>query len=127
MAAIVTDTNGPIPAGSTALYKVTFVQSDGTPITLGMLTTVTLTICDTLTGEIINDCDNVDIFNTGRGSVSSDGVLSVQLLAGDTAVAVPGYGAYIVNRTLVINWTYNSGTLASAHKFNFQIAPMDPP
>lgn len=98
----------------------------GAPIPASALDTLTLSIVDPLTGETINNASQVDILNTGRGSVSSSGRLTVQLEVGDTALAYTS-GQEPVQRSLVLDWTYGSSPLTGRHQVNFTVLALAGP
>lgn len=126
MPAIINIPGGPIPAGSTPIYRAKIVDGFGRGISAASLDTLTLTIVDTKTETIINDCDQVDILNTGRGTLDGNGNLAVQLLAGDTSMSeVPGLPQ--VQRALVFDWTYNFGTNVGRHQASFMLVALAGP
>lgn len=95
--------NGPFASGSQPIYRGQLFDSDGRGMALALLATFTLSIVDTLTGEIINGADNVDILNTGRGLIDDGGAFRITLMTADTAMTeVPG--APQVQRSLVLTW-----------------------
>jgi hypothetical protein len=120
---------GDIPANTTPVYTGNFVYGGpygDAPLPGSALDTLTLTICDTLTGAIVNGCDAVDILNTGRGSVDDDGKLTIGLLAGDTDMSeVPG--AATVLRSLIIDWTYNGGASVGRREVTFTVTALTGP
>lgn len=113
---VVNAPNGPFAAGSRPAYRGTIHRRDGTGLPLATLLTLTLTIADTLTGEIINSVDGVDILNTGRGLILDGGSFVITLEAADTSMDnVPG--ASQVQRSLIIEWT-TSDPDAGRHQVN---------
>jgi|GEM_PF-3720791 len=123
----ITSTPGsPIAANTTPVYVAYLTDSAGNPISSGQLTTLTLTICDTGTGAIINSCSQVNILNTDRGTVDGDGKLTVTLEIGDTSTD-EAPGAQSILRSLVFDWTYNGGTSAGRHQTNFTIVALAGP
>jgi hypothetical protein len=126
MPIIVNTPGAPVAEGSTPLYMANFIDTNGNAIPASALNTLTLTICDTLSGAIINNCDDVDILNTGRGAVSDQGLLTIQLLPGDTSMSeVPGNQQ--VSRSLVMTWTYDGSALIGRHQANFPILALAAP
>lgn len=98
--------DGPFPAGTRPRYEGQMVDRSGTGVSLGVLATFTITVVDTLTGEIINSAYRVDALNTGRGLVNDDGSFAITLDAADTSMDnVPGEAQ--VQRSLVIEWSTN--------------------
>lgn len=109
---------GSFAAGSTPVYSGQLVDSTNNGLSYSALTTLTLSIVDTLTGLVINGVNKVNILNAGRGQVDAQGNLTITLLAGDTTMTdVPG--ASRVERSMVIDWTYNGGASVGRHQVNF--------
>lgn len=120
MPAIVNLPNGPYAAGSTPVYTCQIVDGTGAGIPADDFITLTLTIVDTLTGTVINNCSQDDILNVGRGTIDDDGNLVVQLGADDTSMAeVPT--ASKVQRSLVLDWE-TSTDLIGRHQANFNLS-----
>lgn len=109
---------GPFASGSTPVYQAQIVDATGNGLSYAVLTTLTLTIVDTRSGAVVNNCLQVNILNTDRGQIDNQGNLTITLQTGDTSMAeVPGLPR--VQRSLVIDWTYNSGASAGRHQVNF--------
>jgi hypothetical protein len=101
---IVNMPNGPFASGSQPVYRGQLFDNGGHGMDIANLATFTLTIADTLTGEIINSVNHVDILNTGRGLIDDGGAFIVTLMTADTLMnEVPG--APQVQRSLVLEWT----------------------
>lgn len=109
----------PLPFNSTPVYAAVMVDENDVPMGPGAFTTLTLSIVDTLSGAIINGVDNVNILNTGRGTLDANGNLTVAFLAADMAP----YNAEDdqEQRSLVFGWTYNGGAKVGAHQVDFQL------
>jgi len=117
---LITDlTPDPVAPGTTPAYEAQLVDQAGNAIPAAALTSLTLTIADTTTGQIINGCEDVNILNANRGIISAQGSLIVSLLAGDTALLDRTH--LTESRSLVLMWSYNSGTYRNAHQVNFMI------
>jgi hypothetical protein len=115
---IVDVTGSPVGANTTSPYTADMRDEEGNEIPGSVLDAMTLTIIDTLSGAIVNGCQNVDILNTGRGTIDETGHLTINLETGDTDMSeVPG--ASMVQRSLIINWTMNDGTTLRSHRANF--------
>jgi hypothetical protein len=112
--------NGSLPAapGDTPVYTATIVDEYGAPVAAADLDTLTLSIVDTATKAVVNSASSVDILNTGRGTVDDAGLLTVRLLAADTALAA---GVSEAMRSLVFGWTYNGGASAGHFEVDFKI------
>lgn len=118
---IVNAAGSPVGSSTTAIF--TFVLRDvfGNPVPGSGLATMTLTIADTATGQVINAVSQVNILNTGRGVLDEAGNLTVTLQAGDTALAELAVPVQ-TQRSLVIRWTDLAGG-SWWHQCNFLIDP----
>lgn len=113
---------GPFAAGTTPVYSALVVDPAGTPLRGSALDSLTLTIVDTLTGNVINDVDDINILNTDRGTIDEAGNLTIQLETGDTEISdIPPIASLRVQRSLVIGWSYNTGLLIGRQAANFQL------
>lgn len=129
MTPLITDlTASPIGPGTTPEYTAqlvdgTVLDGSGKPIGKAIpaaaLTTLTLTIVDTVTKAVVNACQDVNILNTDRGAVDAAGNVTVTLLAADTALLVATHS--LEYRSLVLIWTFNSGAGHGAHEVRFAI------
>lgn len=115
-------TDNPIAPGTTPVYEMQLLDGAGNGIPAAALNTLTLTICDTSTQQIINGCQDANILNTGRGTVDALGNVQVQFLAADTALEASS-DAYEY-RSLVLRWTFNSGVGIGEHQVNLLIQPL---
>lgn len=115
-------TGSPIAPGTTPVYSVQLIDGYGNGIPASALNTLTLTICDTSTRQIVNSCQDVNILNMGRGTVDALGNVQVQLLAADTALEIES-DPYEY-RSLVLRWTYNSGAGIGEHQVNLLMQPL---
>jgi len=127
VAVIVNTPDGPVAAGSTPVYTAYFVDTTGAAIPPTALASVTLTICDTQSGAIVNSVSQVNILNTGRGTVDSAGKLTITLEPGDTAMdEVPGLAQ--IQRSLVIDWaTTSTPPVIGRHQVNFPVLALAGP
>jgi hypothetical protein len=61
-------TIGPVPSAESAVFTGVLYQSDGvTPIAVGMLQTLSLTLVDVVTRAVINSRDDQNVLNQGNG------------------------------------------------------------
>lgn len=110
---------GPFAAGSTPVYQAQIVDVDGQGVPASLITALTLSIADVLTGAIINGVTQVNILNTGRGTVDAEGNLTITLVQGDTGTSeYPG--ASMVERALVVDVATRGG-LVNRHQVNFNL------
>lgn len=115
-------TGSPIAPGTTPVYEMQLLDGSNNGIPAAALNTLTLTICDTTTRQIVNGVQDVNILNAGRGTVDTLGNVQVQLLATDTALEVDS-DPYEY-RSLVLRWSYNSGLGIGEHQANLLIQPL---
>lgn len=112
----------PIAAGATAVYKGQLQDDLGNPISAASLTTLTLSIVDTVTKAVVNGVSAVNILNTGRGAVDSAGNLTVTLGPADTALLVASDPQEY--RSLILDWTFAVGAKTGRHQVDFLIIAM---
>jgi hypothetical protein len=122
---IVAAPNGPYAAGSTPVYIGQIVDATGTGIPSANLAALTLTIADTLSGEVINGCEAVNILNTDRGTVDGQGNLTIRLEVGDTSLGEVNTPS--VQRSLVIDWSVKPNDEIGRHQVNFIILALAGP
>lgn len=103
---------GPYAAGQTVMVQGQLVDELGAGIPAAQLTSLTLSIVDTLTGAVVNGVQQVNILNIGRGSVDALGNLTIRLLPADTSLASEP-GAQQLQRSLIIDWSYAAGQIVS--------------
>ncbi len=123
--------NGPYAAGSTPVFTGQLLDPYGVGIPAAAFSSLTLSIVDTLSGDVINGASQVNILNTGRGTVDASGNLVISLLAADTAMS-EAPGASQIQRSLVIDWTYATVGLAPSagsgrHQVNFLLLSLAGP
>lgn len=114
----------PVPACTTPIYKAVVVDGNGDPVPGSLLDTLTLTIADVGTQNIINGVEYINILNTGRGTVDEDGNLAITLEVGDTSMdELLPYNIKLVKRALIVDWTYN-GRYAGRHQANIIVTSL---
>jgi hypothetical protein len=107
---------------TTLRITATLTDEAGTPIPLGGLTAMTLTLYlrDVAAQTILNGVTATDILNTGRATVhATSGLLTLTLLPADNV---------ILNDALDQEWhraliqgTYNAGAKSFKHEFDFPV------
>lgn len=120
-----TDAQG-IPAGSTPTYRGVLKDASATSqaVGSGSVSALTLSITDDATGAVVNNCNQADILNTGRGTLDADGNLEITLTADDTAM-LRGEGKE--NRSLTIDFKYPGPggiTAVGRHRVIFTVYAM---
>ena len=105
-------------SGSSIVYRAKMVDENGTAITSSDLSSLTLSLFDTKTEEIINSVQDINILNTDRGTIDSEGNLSVELRPEDTLSDsnVP------LDRSIVLNWIYGTDNKKGRHQAIFRIS-----
>jgi hypothetical protein len=119
MPAITNISGGPFVAGSTGVYIAQLLDAYGNPIPGTALTSLTLTIVDVLSGAVVNGVQQQNILNTDRGTIDQQGNLTILLEVGDMTITDPA--APRIQRSLVLDWTYNGGASAGRHQANFTL------
>mgnify|MGYP001572237205 CR=1 FL=1 len=111
---------------TTLQVTATLKDETGTVITAAALTTMTLTLYvrDVAALTIINSVDDVNILNTGRGTVhATSGLVTITLFPADnqivdTTVEVEWHRA-------LIEWTYNGGSKAGKYEIDFPVVNLN--
>lgn len=116
-APIIQAPNGPYASGSTPVFNGQIVDQYGFGVPAADLVSLTLTIVDTLSGEVINGVQQVNILNTGRGAVDDQGNVVITLTAADTSLSETN--AVKLQRSLVIDWTGAGLVGTGRHQVNF--------
>lgn len=126
MPAVLTIAGSPVAAATTPVYAAQLVDATQTPVPGSALDTLTLSIVDTLTGTVINSCNQVNILNTGRGSIDDLGNLLITLEVGDTSLPETPTPNRI-SRSLIIDWSVNSGATVGRHEAQFIVVNLSGP
>jgi hypothetical protein len=110
----------------TLKYTSIIKDDSGNFIPAASLNSLTLTLIDAQSGNIVNNVNNINILNTGRGTVDALGNLTVILGANpnqaDTALIVATDNIEI--RSMVFNWTYNGGNYSGYAQRDFVIGAL---
>lgn len=104
--------------GATALIEGDLVDEQGQAIDGTALTTLTLTLYDEDTDDIINNRDGVNILNTGGGSVDANGNFSLELAIADMVIVTSSKRRE--QHIALVEWTYPTGK-GGAQEFAFQV------
>jgi hypothetical protein len=113
---------GPVEAGSTTPFILQAVDYRGQPVPGLTFKTLTLTIVDIATNTIVNGVDDIDILNTGRGTLDIGGDLTIIPETSDLTTTLPK-----VWRAFVLNYTYNQGAVSvGAVQINFLLINLSP-
>lgn len=102
------------PEGASWLLEMTLEDENG-PISGGQLTTVTLTLRDRATGQVINSRQDVDV----KPEVDGTGLLTHQFTAADGAIV--DARRTLEDHEAAIAWTYGSG-LGGSHRVAWWVA-----
>lgn len=122
---VVNVAGGPWAAGTTRWLTMQLVDWSQKPIPGSALATMTLTLVDTLSQVIINGVEQTNILNTGRGVIDQQGNLTITLSAADTAMTETT--APQVQRSAIIDWTYNAGASVGRQPVNFMLVALAAP
>jgi len=104
---------GFVAPGSTPFYTGQLRSGpygNSVPVSGADISSMVLTICNTQTGVIINNRNEIDFFSAG-GTVDKDGVLTFPLAAGDTSL-LDTPELVRVERSLIFEGFYNANQKA---------------
>lgn len=110
---------GPWAAGTTRWITMQLVDWAQQPIPGAALNAMTLTLADTLSETIINGVQQINILNTGRGMIDQKGTVTIMLGPDDTAMSETT--ALQVQRSAIVDWTYNGGASVGRQQINFML------
>jgi len=119
MSARTTFTN-PLPERTTQYLGLTFLDETGAGF---KPTTLTLTLYDVSTRQIINSRDRQDILDLNGATVTAGGVLSLRLDAADTVVVTDG--TQDERHIALLEWSWSSGTKTGKHEIEHRVANLD--
>lgn len=111
-----------VPEKQTCRIEATILDENMAPIPAASLTTLTVTLydctdCDNL--PIVNSVDNVNILNTGRGTVDSSGRMVCTLLPADNPILLDSHEYEW--RCALFRYTYSAGAKSGAHEVKFKV------
>ncbi len=110
---------GRVREGSTGTYEATLKDEDGVAIQLASLTSLTLSLYDVDSRQIINERDNQDALNANNVTVhATSGLLTWSVQAADHAVV----GTRRLERhRAVFEYRWNSGAKRDWHAVEFLV------
>jgi hypothetical protein len=114
----------PKPAAATIVYECQLIDENGAAVPASALSALTLTLVDTISGAVINSISQVNILNSGRGTVDGSGNLVVTLSPTDTALESASSAQEY--RSAVIDFTYSGGKVGR-HQVDFILANLAGP
>jgi hypothetical protein len=112
---------------TTGLLTFTLVDSAGEGVPVSMLTTLTLTYYDVISGTIVNTREVQNVLNANDVSVTTAGSPAVttvewQIQAADTSMVNPDLT--LEYRVAQFRWTWDSGTRHDAYQVQFAVENM---
>jgi hypothetical protein len=110
-----------VPADETVTYTGTLLDGNGNPIPGSAITTLLFSLYDTMLNEIVNGLDQINVVISGKGSISSSGVITLNLAVEDMQPTGSPPPNTIQYRTIVFDWWYNGGVSKGRDHFDFQI------
>lgn len=116
---------GKVSVGSTPFY-LTQLRSGphGNSVSFpgSAISSLTMTIVNTQTGLIINNCDNIDFFSR-NGTVDENGLLTYPFQSGDTSlIDTPNLTSVL--RSLIFNGSYEIGQKVFRHEAKFMVTEL---
>lgn len=108
-----------IPEASSRLYQATLRDYLGVAIPLGAMVSITLTLRDVASGQIVNSRDEQNVLNANGGTFGADGAFTFLFTPADTAAIGAGQRQ---DRLATFKVTYNTG--AENHEVQFTVFNM---
>jgi hypothetical protein len=103
----------------TARYTADIQDDEGNAIAAATLTTLTLTLYDVETGDIINSRNDQDVLNTNGVTVDGSGNLTWIIDADDNAIVTST--SKVEKHIALFKWTWNSGARDGKHEVNLHV------
>lgn len=92
---------------STALYQATLKDHAGDAIAGSVLTTMTLTLYDEATGDIINSKNGTNVKNANGVTISEAGALAWIMESDDNSIVTST--SVVEHHVALFQWTWSSG------------------
>jgi hypothetical protein len=105
--------DAPVAEATSAVLTGRLVDATGAPVPGPQLSTLTLTLVDRDTGNIVNGRNATDILNANGGEVDVGGNLSLTLTPDDTALIDAERDRE--GRIARLAWTWNAGNVLDDH------------
>jgi hypothetical protein len=103
--------------GTTVRITATLTDEEGEAVPTSSLTTLTATLYDRLTGDVINSRDGQNIKNANGGTYA-DGALALVLAPLDSP---HNGGATVEEHVLLLEWTYNGGAQGGSEELLLRV------
>jgi hypothetical protein len=111
--------------GTSGLYSFQLVDLEGQSIDSAFLTTLTLTLYDVDSNQIVNNRDAQDIFNTNDGTVvttvSLNPITTVTLSLRPADTVILNTNRLLEYRVLSFRWTWDSDQEVGRHVVQFGV------
>jgi hypothetical protein len=112
---------------TTGLLTFTLVDSDGAGVPVSLLTTLTLTYYDVISGTIVNSRNAQNVLNANDVSITTVGSPAVttiewQIQPADTVMVDADLA--LEYRVAQFRWTWDSGTRHDAYQVQFAVENM---
>lgn len=110
---------------TTGTYSFPLQDDSGQAVLPGFIETMTLTLIDLDSDQVLNGRDHQDVLNTNNGTLTSTiGIspvttMSLALQPADTVILNPT--RRVEYRVLTFRWTWNSGTKTATHCVQFGV------
>ena len=108
-----------VAEGATCLLYGTLKDERGALLPGSELTTLTLTLYEKSTKEILNSREDSNILQTGGGTVDNGGYLELELYAADNEIIKPRATSEV--HVALIEYSYQ-GTKTGKHEIEFTVA-----
>lgn len=98
----------------TVRYRATLIDDNGTAVPGTSLTTITLTVYDKSTGNILNNRNDQNVLNQNNVTIDSNGLLEWIVQPEDLAIVNTNHANEI--HVALFEWTWQSGTRSGKHE-----------
>ena len=112
-----------VPEQSMCVISAVVRDENDVALPLAAVITLTATLYDEKTGNIINSRDAQDIRNTNGGTLDANGLVTLTLLSADNVMQTGGHpgGRHKETHIVLFQWTYGAPVKDGKHEVAFPV------
>jgi hypothetical protein len=108
----------PVNELTSALWRATLKDQDGTAVPGSTLTDLRLTLYEKTSGTILNNRDNQNVLNQNQVTVDESGLITWQIMPADNAIVTT---KKLEIHVAVLTASWSSGTRKMVHQFEIDV------
>lgn len=117
----ITDADRIVNEGTTANYSAVVTDENGDAVGSGSLTTLTLTLYDDRTGQIINSRNEQNVLNQQGVTVDGSGNLEWTISRDDNPILHENDYSGYEDHIAIFHWTWDSGNKSGRHEIKLRV------